>query len=656
MRKANFYILFTILLILFSVSKVYASQNGYVDGTGVRLRRGPSAAYAIETTLNTGASLIILESVPGEDSACATNWYKVTYSDKTGYICGEFVAIINESGNSVASTDYETTLKEAGFPSSYWPYLVALHAKHPNWVFKTINTNISFATASSKESKIGVSLLQGNEGYRSTASSVYNYYTNTWKALDGSNWYAANEQTIKYYLDPRNWLSENTIFMFEDLSYNSSFHKKSMVTSILSTTKLSSYDSNYADHFMSAASSYDVSPVYLASRVRQEVGTSTAVISGASFTYNGKTYSRLYNPYNIGATSGADNWKKGLVWANGGETGTTLSTSYLRPWNTLEKGIKGGANYIAKGYINNRQNTIYLQKFNVANGASNVASHQYMTNIMAPSSEAKTTFSSYKTYGILEESLVFAIPVYNDMPTSTSLPNTGNPNNYLKTLQVNGTSVANFDGATTSYNFYVPEAAKTATISATKVVNSGSISGTGAVTLSGTTTTREIVVTAANGDKKTYKVNIIKSSNANATPESIVKGAGYSVGSGYLSGINIGTNVSSLITKINNQGANVSVSNANGGTNSGVLKTGDKVTINNGISNTTYTIVIYGDVNGDGKVTSIDYVLIKNSITTSKKLSGVYFSAADVNKDGQIKSSDYANVKNYIMKRTSVLR
>ena len=56
-----------------------------------------------------------------------------------------------------------------------------------------------------------------------------------------------------------------------------------------------------------------------------------------------------------------------------------------------------------------------------------------------------------------------------------------------------------------------------------------------------------------------------------------------------------------------------------------------------------------GDVNGDGRISSSDYVLIKNYIMGSGNLSEVAKQSADYNNDGKITSSDYVLIKNYIM-------
>ena len=59
--------------------------------------------------------------------------------------------------------------------------------------------------------------------------------------------------------------------------------------------------------------------------------------------------------------------------------------------------------------------------------------------------------------------------------------------------------------------------------------------------------------------------------------------------------------------------------------------------------------VTKGDVNGDGKITSSDYVLIKNHIMGTSILNDTGKQAADYNADGSITSSDYVLIKNYIM-------
>ena len=58
-----------------------------------------------------------------------------------------------------------------------------------------------------------------------------------------------------------------------------------------------------------------------------------------------------------------------------------------------------------------------------------------------------------------------------------------------------------------------------------------------------------------------------------------------------------------------------------------------------------------GDVNGDGKVSAVDYIMIKNHIMGRSTLRGENLKRADVNGDGKITAVDYIIIKNIIMGR-----
>ncbi len=58
---------------------------------------------------------------------------------------------------------------------------------------------------------------------------------------------------------------------------------------------------------------------------------------------------------------------------------------------------------------------------------------------------------------------------------------------------------------------------------------------------------------------------------------------------------------------------------------------------------------VLGDPSGDGKITSLDYMMIKNYIMGLTSITGKNLLAADVSKDGKITSLDYMMIKNHIM-------
>ena len=59
-----------------------------------------------------------------------------------------------------------------------------------------------------------------------------------------------------------------------------------------------------------------------------------------------------------------------------------------------------------------------------------------------------------------------------------------------------------------------------------------------------------------------------------------------------------------------------------------------------------YTVCVLGDVNGDGDITTMDYIAIYNHFDNSKLLSGIYAMAADIYQDNDITTMDYIIIYN----------
>lgn len=99
------------------------------------------------------------------------------------------------------------------------------------------------------------------------------------------------------------------------------------------------------------------------------------------------------------------------------------SDVYLRPWTSPKKAIIGGAIYINGSYIAQGQYTIYLKKFNVnPNSNYSMYSHQYQTNIAAPSNESAKTYKAYANNNFLDLPFTFTIPVFNNMEATYNRP------------------------------------------------------------------------------------------------------------------------------------------------------------------------------------------------------------------------------------------
>ena len=423
-----------------------------------------------------------------------------------GYIPFELLSV-RYDGDLMAADETQA------FPADYQSALNALHQAHPNWVFKPVYVGDTFDYAVGQQMAVASRALVStyyNECFRSMLDRDYNWQTNTWKAWE-PGWAGASEETVRYYMDPRNFLNENDIFMFESLTYEK-YQEEDVVEAALANTFMANTnvpgeEYTYAWLFCWIGEKYDINPVALASRVRQEQGAGTSdLISGKYSGYEG-----LYNYFNIQATGSTKDEiiKNGLKEAKTGSTimmpdGTVSSGA----WDTPSKAVIGGSLKFANLYILKNQNTLYAQKFDYDGKYNGKYWHQYMTNIMAPYSEGNQVRRSYSKSGQMENSFVFLIPVYDERPSSSPKPQERkNQNSCLKSLTVNDQEVITaFDKTQKDFYYSVGEKTvyanvrvKTASSSATlKFSNIGSMSHKVEVST--------ITVTAEDGTQTQYRL------------------------------------------------------------------------------------------------------------------------------------------------------
>lgn len=217
----------------------------------------------------------------------------------------------NGGTSIVKDQAFEKKLNQEGFDETYKKWLRTLHESYPNWTFKAIQTGLDFNTAVGREKLVGA------------VSKTCKACQDSKNLVTEAGWATPNDQTMAYFLDPRNFLMADSILMFEDLSYNENYTEK-VVASVLKGTFMSGTDPidnlSYAKIFVEAGKTYNISPVYLAALSKQEMGTKGGLAaSGERFEYKGNTYEGFYNFFNIGAySSEEDPAKAGLVYASRG--------------------------------------------------------------------------------------------------------------------------------------------------------------------------------------------------------------------------------------------------------------------------------------------------------------------------------------------------
>jgi beta-N-acetylglucosaminidase/uncharacterized protein YraI len=530
-RKAAVIIISTMIVFLsipFTAnSEASASSKTCRTTVSVNLRKGPGLSYKKVGLAKKGTSLKYIKKAGVNDGF---TWYKVKHNGRKCYIASNFVTFSNKTvtNNTNKSNDKNGSssyITKSGFPSSYLDELKKLHAKHPNWKFTPVMTGLSWDSAFAQMTKNpGTNTINSGRApsYKLTDSSSYNYLTDTYYSKDSAYFVAASKSAVAYYMDPRNWLTETYIYMFEDRTYHSYQTEEIVKKTLKNNPTLAKASSS----FVSAGKKYNVSPVYLAAKSYTELGTGSYMIDGHKFTYNGVKYKNCYNAFNIGACdSYGGGAVKGLVYANGGQSSKNYTAgsarTYGRKWDTLDKAIDGGTAYLKSSFTGNNQANGYTEHFNVLNGLSAVGTHVYMTAVYAPASMTYQVANSYKKYGIDDEALEFFIPVYNNMPANKAYrpsdSSTTDNNYYLRSLRISagGRTKTLIKSTKCDYRTVltadVPSDSDKVKITASAASKNGAyIPGTGTHSLRSGSNTFNIIVRSTSGLKRIYTVVIRK--------------------------------------------------------------------------------------------------------------------------------------------------
>ena len=504
-----------------------ANMMGSCTADVLNVRSGAGTGYSKTGTVSYGDSLTILSETTDSSGA---KWYKISCGSVTGYVSAAYVQLTSSGSQGSSDADFESYMTKQGFPESYKPYLRTLHEQHPKWIFTAQKLGVDWNTALKEECVVGRNLVHSSAlaSWKSMEKGAYDFNGGYWYGLDGS-WVAASKEIIMYYMDPRNFLNDTYIFMFENQSYDPSYQMESGVKTILADTFMSgSYTCpdtkkkyTYSQTFMDAAKKSGVSPYHLASRCRNEQGVNGAPQSLGTV----KGYENYFNFFDIQAyaTSTMTAAEMGCKYAK------TTNPTYLLPWTNQYKSIVGGSIFLGTGYITKGQDTLYLQKFDMVDGGNGLYYHQYMTCVFGQANEAISLKNAY-SQDILNSAMEFKIPVYNNMPDKLCPKPTssGDNNNYLKSLSVSGTSISpKFDKFTASYTAKVNAEVSSVTVNANPLGKSAKVSGKGKVSLKTGENTVKVTCTAASGVKRTYTIKITRKAASQTLQQGDVNGDKY---------------------------------------------------------------------------------------------------------------------------------
>ena len=453
---------------------------------------------------------------------------------------------------------------------------------------------------------------------------AFNWASNSWPVISAPDWIQASEAAVRYCMDPRNWLSEEQVFQFEDMKWNTACEsaylagteavfrnvipntfwtqpaEESEIVSELPDTE--GQKMTYAEAIYEIGKALNVNPVFLASRIVQEQGVGASpLISGekrfkvTSGPDAGKWIDGgYYNYFNIEATDSEEGDYE-LIYNNG------LSEAYNAnpPWNTRFRALYGGAQKATSGYILRGQTSFYMQKFCVDSTSRRCMWGQYMGSLTTPQREAAKAYKAYingSDRSALETTHLFIIPVYENMPDKPVEAPTkdGNPNYKLGSIYYShegksSGSVADFKTDTTEYTLPNVDSNISSirfnlqAYAPTTMVSIGSTSGEGSLAVDVAVqygdNSYSFVSKAENGDTRTYKINVFRYGN-----------------------------------------------------------------------------IVYGDVNSDGKWDNKDTAIMGSHILGNIKLKGQALEAADINGDGKVNNIDTAIIGAYILGNISNIK
>ena len=225
-------------------------------------------------------------------------------------------------------------------------------------------------------------------------------------------------------------------------------------------------------------------------------------------------------------------------------------------------------------------------------------------------------------------------------PTST-----GNNNNWLETLEVKEQSFSSaYKLYTTEYELFTD--VSTLTISATTKDKDATIEGIGEINVPVGLSTHIVTGTAPSGSKRDYKIIISNSGDGDSTAK--VFKTPYELKGSMLLGIPEKLTVEEFEKTLTVKNYSVKFLNVKGEEKAKdeFMKTGDIITLSDASQ---FSIVIFGDSNGDGKLSSADLLKTQKHILSLSLIDGAFLEAADFNRDGQVNSRDLLTCQKRIL-------
>ncbi|MCL2869639.1 cadherin-like beta sandwich domain-containing protein [Candidatus Saccharibacteria bacterium] len=216
-------------------------------------------------------------------------------------------------------------------------------------------------------------------------------------------------------------------------------------------------------------------------------------------------------------------------------------------------------------------------------------------------------------------------------------------NNDLDSLTVSeGSLTPAFDPSVQNYTVTVASGVNSLVITATSADSAATVTGDGTKTLVAGSNEFDIIVTAEDGTIKTYQITVNRPSD-DETYKITSNTYGHDIDDDYILSVTGNTSPSDLKDQLDNPDSQLTIYESDGTTEFTGTEVGTGMIVKlivGGEVKDQKTIVVLGDVNGDGNIDSFDGNLVSLHFRQVITLAGAYAIAADCNKDTEIDSFD----------------
>ncbi|OEL02065.1 N-acetylglucosaminidase [Staphylococcus casei] len=252
-------------------------------------------------------------------------------------------------------------------------------------VFSMISDQIFFKDVDEQEKveNLKVSLDKASK------KQIDNYTSQQVSSKDNKTWRDASSTEIKEAMDSKAFIdSDKQKYQFLELDKYQGIDQNRIKRMLIDNPTLL----KHTDDFIQAAKEKHVNEVYLISHALLETGSAKSELA-SGVEIDGKKY---YNFFGVGALD-EDPINTGAEYAK------------KHGWDTPEKAITGGANFIHEHFLSHKdQNTLYSMRWN----PKNPGEHQYATDIKWAESNASLMADFYKN--MKTEGKYFKYFVYKD--------------------------------------------------------------------------------------------------------------------------------------------------------------------------------------------------------------------------------------------------